>query len=175
MASTPVDTIIDQRLQKFFAILLVAVICQLQSFSRVNYVRFSNLFALYKIILLSIITILGWCALGNKRTAAAAATSTDNSYGIINLKDSFRGTTTQAYPIALAMLDIMRVYSGYENANFVSHGSPLFDTKLRVGILTRDPRDRSLKKSADHQEMRRRYFDVQQSPPLSLSPFSTSR
>jgi hypothetical protein len=120
IASTPIGTIIDQRLQKFFAILLVGVICQLQSFSRVNYGRFSNLFALYKIILLSIITILGWCALGNKRTAAAAI---DNPYGIINLKDSFRSTTTQAYPFALAMLDIMRVYSGYENDNFVSHGS----------------------------------------------------
>lgn len=117
MASTSEGTVNDERLQKFFAILLVAVVCQLQSLSRVNYVRFSNCFACYKIALLSIVTIIGWCALANRRTTTAA--STDDPYGVINLTDSFKGTTTQAYPIALALLGIFRVYSGYENANFV--------------------------------------------------------
>ena len=105
------------RLQKLFAILLIAAICQLQAFSRINYVRFSNLFAVYKISFLSIITILGWCALQNKRTKVAAAT--DDPYGIKNLKEIFSGTTHGLYPISMAMLDISRIYSGYENANFV--------------------------------------------------------
>lgn len=117
-ASTSEGTVNDERLQKFFAILLVAVVCQLQSLSRINYVRFSNCFACYKISLLSIVTIIGWCALGNRRTTAAA--STGDPYGAINLKNSFEGTTNQAYAIAIALLAIFRVYSGYENANFVS-------------------------------------------------------
>ena len=117
LAATPEGTSLDPRLQKLFAILLIAAICQLQAFSRINYVRFSNLFAVYKITFLSIITILGWCALRDKRTKVAAAM--DDPYGIKNLKEIFSGTTHGLYPISMAMLDISRVYSGYENANFV--------------------------------------------------------
>lgn len=116
-AATPEGTALDTRLQKLFAILLIAAICQLQAFSRINYVRFSNLFAVYKISFLSIIMILGWCALGDKRTKVAAAG--DDPYGITNLKEIFSGTTHGLYPISIAMLDISRIYSGYENANFV--------------------------------------------------------
>ena len=79
--------------------------------------RFSNLFAAYKISFLSVITVLGWCALRNKRTKVAAAT--DDPYGIENLEEIFSGTTHGLYPISIAMLDISRIYSGYENANFV--------------------------------------------------------
>jgi amino acid transporter len=116
-AATPEGTPIDQRLQRLFAILLVAVICQLQAFSRINYVRFSNVFAIYKITFLSIITVCGYCALGNRR--ADAATVINTPYGIDNLEDGFEGTTSQPYPIALALLIVMRAYHGYENANFV--------------------------------------------------------
>jgi len=116
-AATPPGTIVDERLQKLFAILLVAIICQLQTFSRINYVRFSNIFAVYKFTFLSFITIAGFCALANRRSRAAAATGTP--YGLENLYGGFEGTTQQPYAIALALLDIMRVYSGYENANFV--------------------------------------------------------
>jgi Amino acid permease len=116
-ASTPQGTAVDHRLQKFFAILLVGVICQLQSLSRLNYIRFSNVFAVYKLAFLSLVTILGWCALRQQRAPAAARTN--DPYGIINLTNSFAGTTKQPYAIALAMLDIMRVYSGYENTNYV--------------------------------------------------------
>jgi hypothetical protein len=116
-ASTPQGTAIDHRLQKFFAILLVGIICQLQSVSRLNYIWFSNVFAVYKLALLSLMTVLGWCALGHQRLPAAQGH--DDPYGVINLSHSFAGTTTQPYAIALALLDIMRVYAGYENANFV--------------------------------------------------------
>ena len=117
LASTVEGTPLDTRLQKLFAILLVAVICQLQAFSRINYVRFANVFAAYKISFLSVITILGWCALRDERTKVAAAV--DDPYGIKNLSDAFSGTTHRIYPICIAMLDISRIYSGYENANFV--------------------------------------------------------
>ena len=116
-ASTTPGTPIDYRLQKFLAIVLVAVICQLQSMSRLNYIRFSNVFAIYKITFLSVISILGWCALGSYRAPAARASN--SPYGAINFHDSFKGSQTRPYAIALALLDIMRVYSGYENANFV--------------------------------------------------------
>lgn len=115
LAATPEGTVLDQRLQKFFAILLVACICQLQATSRINYVRFANIFAAYKITLLSIVTVLGFCALRNKRTTAAEAKN--EPYGLELLQNSFDGTTTQLYPIALAALDISRAYSGYENSN----------------------------------------------------------
>jgi hypothetical protein len=116
-ASTPQGTAVDHRLQKFFAILLVGIICQLQSLSRLNYIWFSNIFAVYKLAFLSLVTVLGWCALGHQRLPAAQGH--DDPYGVINLSHSFAGTTTQPYAIALALLDIMRVYAGYENANFV--------------------------------------------------------
>jgi hypothetical protein len=116
-ASTPLGTPIDFRLQKFLAIVLVGVICQLQSMSRLNYIRFSNVFAIYKVTLLAILTILGWCALGSYRTPAAVATHAP--YGTLNFYDSFNDINPAPYGIALALLDIMRVYSGYENANFV--------------------------------------------------------
>lgn len=120
-ASTPLGTPIDHRLQKFFAILLVGGVCQLQSLSRLNYIRFSNLFAIYKVTFLSVLTILGCCALASFRTAAAAAaaSASNTRYGAINFRDSFEGMVSEPYPIALALLAIMRVYSGYENANFV--------------------------------------------------------
>ena len=116
-ASSPEDVKLDRRLQKFFAVLVVGVVCWLQSISRINYVRFSNIFAIYKVTFLLTLTIIGWCALGQRRAPIAAATN--DPYGIVNLRNSFKGSTSQPYAIALALLDIMRVYSGYENANFV--------------------------------------------------------
>ena len=116
-ASTPENAQLDHRLQKFFAILIVAFVCQLQAVSRINFVRFANGFAVYKISLLSFITILGWCALRGERAPAAAKIGGD--YGTKNFQNAFRGSTRTLYPIAVAMLDISRIYSGYENANFV--------------------------------------------------------
>lgn len=118
LASTPVGAPLDERLSKFFAVLLAGVVCQLQAVSRINYIRFSNVFAIYKLGFLSVVTVLGWCALGSR--GAAATNGTNQHYGVGNFQHSFRGTTSQPYAISLAILDIMRVYSGYENANFVS-------------------------------------------------------
>ena len=81
--------------------------------------RFANVFAAYKITFLSIVSILGLCALRNQRTPAAAAR--DDPYGTLNLSKVFAGASFRMYPISIAMLDISRVYSGYENANFVSY------------------------------------------------------
>ncbi len=129
LASTPEGTVLDPRLQKLFSILLIAAVCQLQAFSRINYVRFANAFAVYKITFLSIVSILGLCALRNQRAPAAQ----ENPYGIKNLNHAFAGTKFKMYPISIAMLDIFRVYSGYENANFVSHISCLdFSTHQKV-------------------------------------------
>ena len=119
LASTVEGTVLDPRLQKTFSIFLIAAICLVQAFSRINYVRFANVFAVYKITFLSIVSILGLCALRNKRTAVAAVL--DDPYGVKNLSHAFAGSTFKMYPVSIAMLDIFRVYSGYENANFVSH------------------------------------------------------
>ena len=119
LASTVEGTAQDPRLQKLFSILLIATVCLLQAFSRINYVRFANVFAAYKITFLSIVSILGLCALRNQRTHAAAAQ--DDPYGAQNLSKVFAGAKFRMYPISIAMLDIFRVYSGYENANFVSY------------------------------------------------------
>jgi L-asparagine transporter-like permease len=117
IAATPAGTMVDPRLQKVFAIAITGVICQLQAFSRINYVRFNILFAIYKITLLTFLTVTGWCAMGGKRTASAAALG--KPYGINNLKPDFQNTSLEPYGFALAMLSIMRVFLGYENANYV--------------------------------------------------------
>ena len=117
-AATAEGSALDLRLQKLFAILLIAAVCQLQALSRINYVRFANIFAVYKITFLSIVSILGLCALRNERLPVAAGL--DDPYGIENLRNVFAGSSLRWYPVSVSMLDISRVYSGYENANFVS-------------------------------------------------------
>ena len=160
LASTPGGTNPDERLSKLLAIILVGVVCQLQAVSRINYIRFSNAFALYKIGFLSVVTVLGWCALSNRRTAAAKEINAD--YGVGNFRHSFRGTTLQPYALSLALLDIIRVYTGYENANFVSpnflHNVP---SSLWLNIFPR-----SLKKYADRPETKQGFSVTLQRPPL---------
>jgi amino acid transporter len=116
--STAPNSPSEHRLQKFIAISLVSAVCVLQSYSRMNYVRFSNMFALYKILLLTSITIIGWLALANVRSQAAGMEAT-TGYGINNFHRSFEDINSQPYAVALAMLIIMRAYGGYESANFV--------------------------------------------------------
>lgn len=115
---TPPNTPKSYRLQKFIGIVLISAVCVLQSYSRMNYVRFSNFFALYKVLLLTAISIIGWLALGNIRSPAAQA-ETKTSYGSNNFHRAFMDINSQPYAIALAMLIIMRTYGGYESANFV--------------------------------------------------------
>ncbi|OXV09351.1 hypothetical protein Egran_02879 [Elaphomyces granulatus] len=114
-ASTPPGTTTtDYRLQKLFATLLVGVVCLFQSLSRLNYIRFSDAFALYKVSFLSAITVLGFYALGSSRFAESRG-----SNGTSNFQGSFGGAITSPYVVAIAILDIMRVYAGYENVNFI--------------------------------------------------------
>jgi amino acid transporter len=119
IASTKKGTPVEPRLQKFFSILLVGLICQLQAVSRINYVRFSNIFAIYKVLFLSFITIAGWHSLAS----GTASTASQPSSGKESWGQSFQGMTKSPYNTAMALLAILRAYSGWENANFVS-GSP---------------------------------------------------
>ena len=109
LASTVEGTVLDTRLQNLFCLLLIAAVCQLQAFSRINYVRFANAFTIYKITFLSIMKVLGLCALRNRRTPVAA--QIDNPYGVKNLNNAFAGTTLKMYPVSIALLDIFRIYT----------------------------------------------------------------
>lgn len=119
VASTPAGTPIDPRLQKLIAILIVTFVCQFQAYSRISYVLFNNIFAAYKILLLSFITITGLCAFGNLQAASAAATNAP--YGPENFSGAFDGASHQVYGYGLTMLLVLRAFLGYENANFVRH------------------------------------------------------
>jgi amino acid transporter len=119
LASTPAETKVDHRLQKLFAILIVGLVCLLQAYSRSLVVRLNNFIAIYKILLLSFFTVVGWCALRGYRTAAAARDFT-TPYGSVNLQHAFAGTTHQPYGYGLALLVIQRAFNGYENANYVT-------------------------------------------------------
>jgi amino acid transporter len=148
IANTEEGTRIDDRLQKVFAIVIIGIVCLLQAYSRVNYVRFNNLFALYKIVLLTFLTITGWCAIAGKRAASAEAVG--KPYGIGNLRSKdFIEADNNAYGYALALLSIMRVFLGYENANFVSAASPYFALTCNMTMLM--AHSRSLRKFGDLQ------------------------
>jgi hypothetical protein len=91
---------------------------------------------------LTLLTVTGWCAMAGHRTSSAAASG--KPYGLENLKAGFHHTEFQPYDFALALLSIMRVFLGYENANFVW---PLPAQRL-IPFLITSP-SRSLKKFAD--------------------------
>jgi amino acid transporter len=116
-ACTSPDAPVDPRLQKFIAVAIVGLICLLQVYSRNTVVRLNNVLAAYKLLFLLFIMLLGFCALGGVRTAAASATG--SPYGIVNLQASFAGTSTKPYGWGVALLVVQRAYLGYENANFV--------------------------------------------------------
>jgi amino acid transporter len=106
----------DPRLVKVFAIFLVASVCLFQTFSRMNYIRFSNVFAIYKVVLLTFITIVGWLALGNIRSPFGM----HGPFGLTNLANDIADSTYTAYGVAVSLLLIMRAYAGYEVVNYVS-------------------------------------------------------
>ena len=109
---------VDPRLQKFFAIIIVTFVCQLQAYSRFVYVRLSNVLALSKVSSLVIISILGFVALGGIRSTHSSTIGT--SYGKVNLDNAFETHSNSLYQYSLALLNVMRAFLGYENANLVS-------------------------------------------------------
>lgn len=121
-AQGPQNRNVDHRLQKFLAIVIITFICQLQAFSRSINVRISNALALFKVMLLLFVTVSGWVALGNTRTPSAAEYTTP--YGRENLSDVFGTSKASLYGYSLALLNVMRAFLGYENANFVSEILP---------------------------------------------------
>jgi len=134
IANTPEGTHIDDRLQKVFSIAIIGIVCLIQAYSRIGYIRFNNLFAVYKILLLTFLTITGWCAIAGKRASSVAMSG--KPYGIENLRSKdFMQADTHVYGYALALLSIMRVFLGYENANFVSMSLMLNLKKFNMRIL----------------------------------------
>jgi L-asparagine transporter-like permease len=112
-AASP-DSPQDPRLVKTFAIFIVASVCLFQTFSRINYIRFSNLFALYKVVLFAFITLSGWVILGGHNS------DKNEPSGLTNLAADLSAGTYTAYGIAISLLSIMRAYAGYEVVNYVS-------------------------------------------------------
>ena len=108
---------VDPRLQKFFAVIVVTFVCQLQAYSRSIYVRLSNVLAISKISSLAIISICGLVALGGIRNSKNSFTETP--YGKANLDDAFKMPSHSLYLYSLALLNVMRAFLGYENANLV--------------------------------------------------------
>lgn len=150
IASTDQGTTVDPRLQKFIAIVITGVICLLQTYSRSIIIRLNDAIAIYKFLLLSLVTVLGWCAIGNLRTTSAKSFTTP--YGKENLQDFFHGTTKSVYDIGIALLVIQRAFLGYENANFVN-------STLIQSIQSLTHSTRSWRKSGVRPEMSLEYFD----------------
>ncbi|KAH8658620.1 amino acid/polyamine transporter I [Tricladium varicosporioides] len=143
LAATPPGTPINHRLQKVFAVLIVGLVCLLQSYSRSTYIRLNNFIAIYKLLFLSFFSVAGWCVLGGLRSTSARE-DFKTPYGTANLEDSFAGTTTRPYNYGLALLVIQRAFLGYENANYVleevyrppGDEDRVFRRATRISILT---------------------------------------
>ena len=118
LASSPRATSVDPRLQKLLAVLIITFVCQLQAFSRTTNVRVNNLLAAFKLLLLAFIAVAGFLAIGGVRAPAAEAVGSE--YSKENLTDVFARTGRNWYGYSLALLNIVRAFLGYENANFVS-------------------------------------------------------
>ena len=108
---------VDPRLQKFFAVMIVTFVCQLQAYSRSIYIRLSNILALFKISSLVIISICGLIALGGVRRRNSSTIET--TYGTANLEEAFSTRSGSLHQYSLALLNVMRAFLGYENANLV--------------------------------------------------------
>ena len=116
-SETGAGTAVDPKLQKFFAVIIVTFVCQLQAFSRSIYIRMSNILALFKVSSLVVISVCGVVALCGVRREDESIIGTP--YGRINLEHAFSGPSTSLYQYSLALLNVMRAFLGYENANLV--------------------------------------------------------
>lgn len=121
VASSPANAPVNENLQKFFAIIITTFICQLQAYSRFLYVRIGNTLAVLKVGALLFIAICGLAALAN--AGGAGAREIQSPYGKTDLSDAFGPSSSNPYQFSIALLNVMRAFLGYENANFV--GSPV--------------------------------------------------
>jgi len=117
IAISPSGTIINNNLEKLFAILIITFVCQIQAYSRAIYVRISNILAAFKIFSLCFITVCGLVALIHSRGKANVEIPTP--YGKEDFTDAFSSVSKNPYQYGLALLSVMRSFLGYENANFV--------------------------------------------------------
>lgn len=72
---------------------------------------------MFKVAVLCFIIIVGLVSLSHTR--AHGANTINTPYGIINLQSDLSSRTQDPYQYSMAMLNIMRAFLGYENANFV--------------------------------------------------------
>ncbi|KAF2266553.1 hypothetical protein CC78DRAFT_614924 [Lojkania enalia] len=116
VASNPLS--VDGGLQKLLGIGIVGLVCLAQAKSRGFSVQLSNAIAVYKILLLTFISVLGFAALANARTESAQKSFT-SQYGKENFANAFSGTSSNVYNYGLATLFILRAFHGYENSNLI--------------------------------------------------------
>jgi amino acid transporter len=108
---------VNTKLQKFFAVVIIMFVCQIQAYSRLIYVRICNTLAVLKLSALLFIGICGIIALAGVRKHVNGEATTP--YGVEDLQMDFRLRSRNVYQYSLALLSIMRAFLGYENANFV--------------------------------------------------------
>jgi amino acid transporter len=118
VAASPKDVTINQNLQKLFAVIIITLVCQLQAYSRAIYIRISNALAVFKVTSLLFIVVCGIVALTNGRVPEAK-NEIPTPYGKVDLTNAFASATNNPYQYGIALLNIMRAFLGYENANFV--------------------------------------------------------
>ena len=117
IASSPSGVTVNGNLEKLFAVLIITYVCQLQAYSRIIYIRISNVLAALKVFSLLFIAVCGLVALGNSRVKANDEIPTP--YGREDLTNTFSSASRNPYQYGLALLSVMRAFLGYENANFV--------------------------------------------------------
>jgi len=129
VAGSPNNTSVNENLQKLFAVLIITFVCQLQAYSRLIYVRMSNILAVAKLFSLLFISACGIAALARARSGAATY-EIPTSYGKEDLTDAFSSLSSNPYQYGLALLNVMRAFLGYENANFVGILSSMMQRHL---------------------------------------------
>ncbi|KAL9619190.1 MAG: hypothetical protein Q9160_006199 [Pyrenula sp. 1 TL-2023] len=116
-ASSGTNSSLDPRLVKFLAIVITTFVCQILAFSRSAYIKISYVIIVIKIFVLCFIAIVGLISFTGARRHSPDMINTP--YGLTNLHSDFSKRKADPYSYSLAMLNIMRAYLGYENANFI--------------------------------------------------------
>jgi hypothetical protein len=132
IANSPNDTNISDKLEKFFAVMIITFVCQLLAYSRSIYIRSGNIIALVKVLSLVFISLCGIAALTKARVKGVNEIQTP--YGTTNFSNAFASASNSPYQYGLALLSVIRAFQGYENANFVSISSPLTIIRLMTHI-----------------------------------------